>query len=95
MKYYPFIGPAKMYVYWYEQVNKTTGEVRHMNLGKAFCKNPIQSDKWYRMKKLEERCRTETPWLVRAIGAMPIDMYEGHVGADPNQPVLMKNYGLT
>ena len=93
MNYDMLFGPMKVYVYWYEQVHKTNGHVRHLNMGKGYHKNPKQSEKWHTMVALEKRCRTETPWTVRAIGAMPIDMYEGHVGADPNQPVLMKHYG--
>lgn len=84
--------PKKMYVFFYEQVNKADASVRHINLGKHYCMFPEQTSKWQTMELLEERCRGQTPWLVRSIGAMPIDMYERHKFADYNQQVYMTHY---
>jgi|11BtaG_2_1085332.scaffolds.fasta_scaffold00142_6 hypothetical protein len=85
-------NPEHMYVFFYEQVHKTTGEHRHINLGKTLCRKPKNTAKWQTMKLLQERCLSQTPWLVRQIGAMPIDMYERHKFANYDGPVILENY---
>lgn len=82
----------RTFVFFYEQVNKNDGSMRHINLGTNHCKAPKSTAQWQTMKLLEERCRTMTPWFVRMIGAMPLDMYERHKFANLNGPVYLQHY---
>lgn len=86
------LNQARTYTFFYEQVNKIDGSVRHVNLGNNSVKAPKQTHQWHTMKLLEERCRKETPWLVRMIGAMPVEMYERRKFANYDQEVYLEHY---
>ena len=86
---------ARTYAFFYEQVNKIDGSCRHVSLGTNCVKAPKQTHQWQTMKLLEERCRKQTPWYVRMIGAMPIEMYERKKFANYDQPVFFEHYDPT